>query len=681
MSYGQDPWQPDERSPYEDPQVGGAYPDEPYGQQRGPGGPGRRRGGYGPGEDESGNAAWMPSEHSPRQQEPPEPRVRSRSGSRAAAGAGTGATGPARAGRRAAGRAEAAPPSGPGHVNQDLDLDDVDPGGKARRRAAKERARLVNTRRTRAMKITALATAGTLVAAAGVGFYLVNHLLSNVQTVSLGGIKNRPPASKANAQGQTALNILVLGSQTRDGQALAKHVGDSSKDGTDLSDTAFIVHIAADRKWAEVVSIPRDLFVPVPACQDRLNPGETHSAQSEAQFYDAMGEGGPACAVATVEQMTDIRMDHFLELTFNAFIQLTDAVGGVQICVPAGGIDDPGYSGLVMSAGLHTVEGNQALAFVRDRHGLAGGTDTSRIQMQQQFMTALFNKLTSNGTLEDPLTLYKIANAISSNITVDPALDNISAMASITESAGTIGKKYIQYVTAPNISDSPGQFSYDEHGAHLSPGPGFQQLWTYLRDDEPLPGSPAAAAFGTSATAAPSTSAPAKAAASSSPSVNPSPTVALKNVTVAVDNGTDIDGEARNAVANLEAMGMTASLGNGGYSGYSTTTILYPSGDQAEADTLADQVVGATVKESSNVSELTLVIGTNAPSAIVASASSDSNANSGSGSGSGSGSASSGGSTSPTPSTSISVEARSGDENICSNLPGDGGQYGGSPSD
>ncbi len=647
MSYGQDPWQPDERSPHQDPQGRRAYRD-PQGQEQH----------MVSRSTSTTGVRWTRA-----------PRARAADRVRAAAGPHPRPGG--RAGRESAADA---PPTEPGHLNQDLDLDEVDPQGKARRRAAKERARPVNTRRKRVVKITAMATAGTLVVVGGVGFYLVNHLLGNVQTVSLGNLKNRPAASKANAEGQTPQNILVLGSQTRDGQALAKHVGDSSKDGTDLSDTAFILHIAADRKWAEVISIPRDLFVPVPACQDRLNPGETHSAQSEAQFYDAMGEGGPACAVATVEQMTDIRMDHFLELTFNAFIQLTDAVGGVQICVPAGGIDDPGYSGLVISAGLHTVEGNQALAFVRDRHGLAGGTDTSRIQMQQQFMTALFNKLTSNGTLEDPLTLYKIANAVTKNVTVDPALDNVGAMASITESAGTIGKKYIQYITAPNISDSPGQFPYDESGDHLSPGDGFQQLWTYIRNDTPLPGSPAAEAFGTSATAAPSTSAPAKAAASSSPSVNPSPTAALKDVTVAVDNGTDISGEAHNAVLNLQAMGMNASLGDGGYSGYSTTTILYPSGDQAEADTLANQVIGATVKESTKVSRLTLVIGTNAPNAIVASASSSSNSGSGSSSGAST-------SASPSPSASISVEARSGDEDICSNLPGNGGKYGGSPSD
>ena len=553
-----------------------------------------------------------------------------------------------------------APSSDSARINRDLDLDEVDPKGRARRRAARDTGRARrSTRRRKTVRYTAWATAGTLVVVAGLGFYVVHHLLGNVQTVSLGSLSHRPPPSRADAAGRTPLNILVLGSQTRDGQTEAAHVGNSSKDGTDLSDTAMLVHISADRKWTEVVSIPRDLFVPIPACQDRLNPGETHPAQSEAQFYDAMGEGGPACAVATVEQMTDIRIDHFVELTFDAFIDLTNAVGGVQICVPEPGIDDPNYSGLVLSAGLHTVTGNQALAFVRDRHGLAGGMDTQRIRMQQQFMTALFNKLTANGTLEDPVTLYKIANAVTSNITVDTGLDSIGTMASIAESVGTINKKYMQYITAPYVLDAPGEYSYDEAGAHSSPGSGYDELWTYLRNDEPLPGTPAAAAFGTSSTASPTPSV----AASASASANPSPTTALKDVTVHVDNGTDISGEAHDAVLNLDAMGMTASLGNGGYSGYTTTTIYYPAGDQAQADTVADQVVGAVVKESSDVSYVTLVIGTSAPQAIVAS----------------SAAGSSSASATAAPTASLTVEARSGDENICSNLPA--GQYGGSPSD
>ncbi len=297
--------------------------------------------------------------------------------------------------------------------------------------------------------------------------------------------------------------------------------------------------------------------------------------------------------------------------------------------------------------------------------------DTQRIRMRQQFMTALFNKLTANGTLENPVTLYKIASAVTSNITVDSGLDNFSSMSAIAQAVGTINKKYMQYMTAPYVLDSPGQFSYDSSGNHSSPSePGFDQLWTNMRNDVPLPGSAAAAAFGTTATTATAT---ATASASASASVNPSPTVVLKSVSVKVDNGTSTSGEAHNAIDYLTGLGMTASLGNGGYSGYSTTTVYYPSGDQAEADTVANQVAGSVVKESSNVSSVTLVIGSNAPHAVMASSSTNSNSNSNSGS-SGSGSTAS---ASASATASISAEARTGDESICSDLPS--GQYGGHP--
>lgn len=634
MSYGQDPWQPAEPSRYGDP------------------------------------APWTPSDPGADQRPypPSSPSYPPRSGGRrAAVPPQQPSPGPGRARSRSARAQSASVPSqgGPTRVNADLDLDEVDPKGSAQKRAAKAAAREANRKPRKALKYTAWATTGTLIAVAGVGFYVVNHLLGNVQTVSLDNLKNRPAAAKANALGQVPLNILVLGSQTRDGQHEAVHIGNSTKLGTDLSDTAFLVHISADHKWTEVISIPRDVFVPIPACQDRLNPSVTHSAQSEGQFYDAMNEGGPACAVSTVEQMTNIRIDHFIELTFDAFIDLTNAVGGVQVCVPQPGINDPNYSGLVLSAGLHTVTGNQALAFVRDRHGLAGGMDTQRIRMQQQFMTALFNKLTANGTLENPVTLYKIASAVTSNITVDSDLDNFNSMSAIAEAVGTINKKYMQYITAPYVLDNPGQFSYDQSGNHSSPGPGFDQLWNDMRNDQPLPGSAAAAEFGTTSTTAKASPTP-----SASASVNPSPTVAAKDVTVKVYNGTGISGEAGNAAAYLKALGMTTTIGYSGYSGYAKTTVYYPSGDQAAADTVANQIAGSVVKESSNVSGVTLVIGDNAPHSVVAGSSSNSNSSSGSGSGSTA-------STSASPTATISAEARTGDENICSDLPS--GQYGGHP--
>lgn len=384
------------------------------------------------------------------------------------------------------------------HVNEDVDLDELDPKGRSRRRAEqaeRERAAALLPllpapgRRRGVLKFGAWSVTGLLLGVVVFGGYLVYHLFGRVNAVSLADLLHRPDAPSPNAFGQTPLDILVLGSQTRDGQH-GVNLGNATKKGTNLSDTAFLVHLSADRRWSEVVSIPRDLEVARPDCASRLDPNATVPGSDQDMFDAAMNYGGPACAVATVEQMTDIRVDHFVEVTFNAFEQLTDAVGGVTVCIPPPGINDPDYSGLVMKAGLHTISGDQALEFIRDRHGLSLGMDTQRIQMQQMFMTSLFGKLTANGTLEDPLTLYKIANAVTSNVTVDTGLDDISTMISLAETVGTVDRKYMQYITTPYQPDP-------SDANRLVPGQGFDQVWNYLRDDEPLPGSPAAAAFGT----------------------------------------------------------------------------------------------------------------------------------------------------------------------------------------
>jgi LCP family protein required for cell wall assembly len=384
---------------------------------------------------------------------------------------------------------KAAPPTEL-RLHPDLDLDELDPRGRARRRAERAAAPRAGKRgRRRVLKYTALCAAGAVVGVAAGGFYLVHHLFGRVDTVSLSRLTHRPSSARPNAAGETPLNILVLGSQTRDGQH-GVNLGNATKDGTDLSDTAFLVHLSADRRWSEVVSIPRDLEVPRPDCPSRFDPGVVVPGSARDMFDAAMNYGGPACAVATVEGMTDLRVDHFVELTFNAFEQLTDAVGGVTVCVPPPGIDDPDYSGLVMNAGLHTITGDVALEFIRDRHGLSLGMDTQRIQMQQMFMTSLFDKLTADGTLEDPITLYRIADAVTGNVTVDTGLDSISTMINIAEGVGTIDKKYMQYITAPYELDPADP-------DRLIPGEDFATVWNHLRLDSPLPGSPAATAFGT----------------------------------------------------------------------------------------------------------------------------------------------------------------------------------------
>jgi LCP family protein required for cell wall assembly len=557
-------------------------------------------------------------------------------------------------------------PLGPlesGRVNEDLDLDDLDPRGAAQRRAVAKAALATRPRRRRsqAFRITSGICAVIVLVVAALGMYAYHHLFGQVATENLDALTDRPAASRADQWGNVPLNLLLLGSQTRDGQH-GSHLGNSSKLGTDISDTAMLVHINAERKWATVVSIPRDLIVPRPQCPGRLDPAQTVPAARAAMFDLAMNLGGPTCAVATVEQMTGIRIDHFVEITFNAFQDLTDAVGGVTVCVPPPGINDPDYSGLVLGPGLHTVSGAQSLAFVRDRHGLADGTDLNRIRMQQMFVSSLFNKLAEAGTLGNPITLYRIVNAVTSNLTVDTGLDSIDAMVGLAGSVQSLQSHYLQFLTVPYAFDPANR-------NRVLPGPGFDQVWTDLRQDTPLPGSNAARAFGT-----------ARRVAAASPV--PAATVPLTGTEVAVYNSTRIAHLALYAAQNLRALGMQARVGQGSPIGaVARTRLLYPTGLGAQAANLAarfDRSGQIQTVRSGSVKELTLVIGADAPTALVAVP--DGNAGPGAGSAppdAGSGSASPGSDSSsgpatdasPSPGGSISAESRSGDENICSDLP------------
>ena len=502
-------------------------------------------------------------------------------------------------------------------------------------------------RRRKRLKIVSMALAGVVVVAMGSGYFVYRHLFDKIETVSLSDIPHSVAAPKPNAQGQTPENILVLGSQTRDGQH-GVNLGNSSKDGTNLSDTAMLVHLSADRKWAEVVSIPRDLIVPTPSCPSRTESGVTVPASSGAMFDAVMSDSGPICTVETVEQFSGLYINHFVELTFDAFQQLTDAVGGVTICVPPPGINDPNYSGLVLSAGLHTISGAESLEFIRDRHGVGDGTDLGRIQYQQMFVSSLFTKLTSNGTLSDPLTIYKIIDAVASNLTVDTGLDSPSTMVSLAQSVDSIKSSNIQYITAP--------YEFDPNNINrVVPAAGFNQVWTDLRNDQPLPGSNAAKSLGTTASATPT--------AKASPSATPIP---LSSLDVQVFNSTETSGLAGQATANLNALGVKATVEDSGYSGddYTDTTIIYPTGQEAEAEALSNVVGGAVLQPSSSVSVMNLVIGDNDPAALTGTPTAKSTA----------------AAASAAATATVSAESRSGNENICSNLPAPVA-YGGAPSD
>jgi LCP family protein required for cell wall assembly len=364
-------------------------------------------------------------------------------------------------------------------------------------------------RRQRWLLLTATASASALVmAVAGALSLYFGHLNGNIATQSMAELGKLPPPSRAGV-----LNILALGSQTRDGQG----PGFGHDPGTDLSDTAMLIHLNASHTRAVVLSIPRDLLVYRPPCRERVGGAAIVPGQQDAMFDSAMNLGGPACAVATAQDMSGIRIDHFIRVDFNGFRTMTDALGGVQVCVPAPGIHD-WRSHLNISAGLHVISGNEALAFVRDRHGIGNGGDLGRIQMQQMFVASLIKKVMSAGTLSDPVTLYRLADAATRSLTTDPGLGSVQALLGLAESLRSLKLSHITFVTLPSKTDP----------AHvdrlIADVPSSSAVWRLLREDLPWNGSlPAVKPAATSASARTAAAGPATQAAATSQAASPEP--------------------------------------------------------------------------------------------------------------------------------------------------------------
>jgi LCP family protein required for cell wall assembly len=255
-------------------------------------------------------------------------------------------------------------------------------------------------------------------------------------------------------------NILLIGSDTRVGQF------DSDEDVEGArNDVTMLIHISQDHTQLTAVSFPRDLMVPIPAC---TNPetGTTYPAASSAQFNTALGNGGVSCVVDTVENLTGLSIPYAGLITFDGVIEMSNALGGVDVCV-AQPIDDT-YTGLHLTAGSHTLEGSDALAFLRTRHGVGDGSDLARISSQQVFLSALLRKVTSDGTLSNPITLYKLAGAALSNMTLSDGLAQtrtLVGLAGALRGMSTANMLFVQYPVADDPADSA-RVIVDQEPAH-----------------------------------------------------------------------------------------------------------------------------------------------------------------------------------------------------------------------
>ncbi len=247
-------------------------------------------------------------------------------------------------------------------------------------------------------------------------------------------------------------NILLIGSDTRVGQF------DSDEDVQGArNDVTILVHISQDHQQLTAVSFPRDLMVPIPACSNPAT-GTTYPASTSAQFNTALGNGGVSCVVDTVENLTGLRIPYAGLITFDGVISMSNALGGVDVCV-AQPINDT-YTGLHLTAGEHTLQGSDALAFLRTRHGVGDGSDLARISSQQVFLSALLRKITSGDTLSDPVTLYRLATAALQNMTLSDGLAKARSLVGLATTLRGMSTSNMLFVQYP-VVDDPGQRARD----------------------------------------------------------------------------------------------------------------------------------------------------------------------------------------------------------------------------
>ncbi|MFG2830658.1 LCP family protein [Streptomyces sp. NPDC048434] len=324
---------------------------------------------------------------------------------------------------------------------------------------------------TRWRRWAALGAAGVLLAGAGSGWAVYTKLNGNIHTDSATERElrkwesERPPAGPPNAR-----NVLLIGSDSRMGGN--RQYGSSSGQ---RSDTMMLLHLAADRKSASVVSIPRDLMVDVPHCK---RPDGTETELRTAQFNAAFALGGAACTIRTLEKLTDIRIDHYLIVDFVGFKNMVDAVDGVELCLPRPVHDAEAH--LTLPAGRQTLHGEAALGYVRARKSLGNGSDTQRMQRQQDFLGALVKKVQSNGVLLNPTRLYPVLDAATSSLTTDAALASLKELYELVRSARSIPAGRVRFMTVPRR-----EYRYDPNRDELVQ-PDAGRLFGQLHGDLPV---------------------------------------------------------------------------------------------------------------------------------------------------------------------------------------------------
>jgi LCP family protein required for cell wall assembly len=444
----------------------------------------------------------------------------------------------------------------------------------------------------------AIATSAIVLGTATAGYAYYQRLNGNITKDALNLGDGKAAKSKANAAGQTPLNILVLGSDSRNGAANVKLGGAKDQAGRGaLADVEMLMHVSADRSNMTVMSIPRDTRVRIPKC---TGPDGTVYPETTTQTINAsLSHGGPGCTVATWENLTGISIDHFMMVDFAGVVSMADSIGGVPVCVGSN-VHDP-QSGLRLTKGTHTVTGLQALQWLRTRHAFEDGSDIGRTHAQHMYLNSMIRQLKSGTQLSDPAKLLGLAATATKSLTVDTGLGSVDKLVGLTGDVNQVPTDRINMTTMPWGADP------QDPSAHVVPTSAASTLFTMIRNDQAVDGKTSTKKSGSSSTSsAPST---AGNTAKASPKAD---------IGVSVYNGTGssttaaISGRARAIAQHLKTLGYTKAAADSTAKSQSGTTISYPSdaekaGAQAVAKSL--NLPSSAVSKSTAVSAISLVIG------------------------------------------------------------------------
>jgi LCP family protein required for cell wall assembly len=416
---------------------------------------------------------------------------------------------------------------------------------------------------------------------AGIFGFAARNLAGNIEALEV--ISSPKPVAETGP-----LNILLMGTDTRTDQG-GGFGSEVEYGGTGRSDTTILIHLSNDRKSAIAVSIPRDSVVNIPAC---TKEDGTTVAERTDLFNSAFASAGPACTVKTLETLTGVTINHAVIVDFIGFSNVVDALGGIKVCLTEA-IDEPveNGAGIQLPAGVQVVDGKNALGLMRARYSLADGSDLRRIERQQELISITIDQITDMNLITDLPALYKVLNAATSSLRMDPGLSDLDSLVTLSTSLSSMGSQNVSFVTVPYESTPDGNRVQWTESAN--------QLWSAIINDTGWPPSEVVAVE----TTAPSTE-------TENIVVKPS------DVSAIVLNGTRRAGFAALTSDFLKAQAVNvAEVGNAPNKDTAESVIVHTSGNALKAQ-LIGQLLGITnIAEDPELAgaDVAVILGNNAP--------------------------------------------------------------------